>query len=203
MSLAVAGRARGEGGFGAAWSSRMAWPTLRCADSGHRRRAHTPTDLRVRPSQRPCSSVADVLRDDHPRREPGRRLVIVGACLTGSGGRHDRGLDVHVISPEVAPLAKILGEELGRFIHSVHEDKGVTFHLGAERDRFRQRACFARTATECPPISWWPARESGPAPTRPAAQALRWIEGVSSTRACTQAPAASMPWAMSPATPFM
>jgi apoptosis-inducing factor 3 len=73
---------------------------------------------------------------------PGRRLVIVGACLTGSGGRHDRGLDVHVTSPEVAPLAKILGEELGRFIHSVHEDKGVTFDLGAERDRFRQRACF-------------------------------------------------------------
>lgn len=59
--------------------------------------------------------------------------MIVGASFVGlevAAALIDRGLDVHVIAPEATPLAKILGEELGRFIRSVHEDKGVTFQLG-------------------------------------------------------------------------
>jgi NADPH-dependent 2,4-dienoyl-CoA reductase/sulfur reductase-like enzyme/nitrite reductase/ring-hydroxylating ferredoxin subunit len=64
---------------------------------------------------------------------PGRRVAIVGASFIGlevAAAMVDRGLDVHVIAPEATPLAKILGEELGRFIRSVHEGEGVTFHLG-------------------------------------------------------------------------
>src|SRR5579859_4792695 len=65
--------------------------------------------------------------------KPGRRVAIVGASFIGlevAAALVDRGLDVHVIAPEATPLAKILGEELGRFIRSIHEGKGVTFHLG-------------------------------------------------------------------------
>jgi NADPH-dependent 2,4-dienoyl-CoA reductase/sulfur reductase-like enzyme/nitrite reductase/ring-hydroxylating ferredoxin subunit len=71
--------------------------------------------------------------------KPGRRAAIVGASFIGlevAAALVDRGLDVHVIAPEATPLAKILGEELGRFIRSVHEDKGVTFHLGRSVTRF-------------------------------------------------------------------
>ena len=65
--------------------------------------------------------------------KPERRVAIVGASFIGleaAAALVDRGLDVHVIAPEATPLARILGEDLGRFIRSVHEDKGVTFHLG-------------------------------------------------------------------------
>ena len=65
--------------------------------------------------------------------QAGRRVAIVGASFIGlevAAAMVDRGLEVHVIAPEATPLATILGEELGRFIRSVHEDKGVTFHLG-------------------------------------------------------------------------
>ncbi|HLZ84346.1 MAG TPA: FAD-dependent oxidoreductase [Caulobacteraceae bacterium] len=65
--------------------------------------------------------------------QPGRRVAVVGASFIGleaAAAMVDRGLEVHVIAPEATPLAKILGEELGRFIRSVHEGKGVTFHLG-------------------------------------------------------------------------
>lgn len=70
---------------------------------------------------------------------PGRRVAIVGASFIGlevAAALIDRGLDVDVIAPEATPLAKILGDELGRFIRSVHEAKGVTFHLGRSVTRF-------------------------------------------------------------------
>jgi NADPH-dependent 2,4-dienoyl-CoA reductase/sulfur reductase-like enzyme/nitrite reductase/ring-hydroxylating ferredoxin subunit len=65
--------------------------------------------------------------------KPGRRAAIVGASFIGlevAAALVDRGLDVRVIAPESTPLANILGEEFGRLIRSIHEDKGVTFHLG-------------------------------------------------------------------------
>jgi nitrite reductase/ring-hydroxylating ferredoxin subunit/thioredoxin reductase len=64
---------------------------------------------------------------------PGRQVAIVGASFLGlevAAALVGRGLEVHVIAPEATPLAKVLGEELGRFIRSVHEGKGVKFHLG-------------------------------------------------------------------------
>jgi NADPH-dependent 2,4-dienoyl-CoA reductase/sulfur reductase-like enzyme len=64
---------------------------------------------------------------------PGRRVAIVGASFIGlevAAALVGRGLEVHVIAPGAIPLAMVLGEALGRFIRSVHEDKGVNFHLG-------------------------------------------------------------------------
>jgi NADPH-dependent 2,4-dienoyl-CoA reductase/sulfur reductase-like enzyme/nitrite reductase/ring-hydroxylating ferredoxin subunit len=65
--------------------------------------------------------------------EPGRRVAVVGASFIGleaAASLVERGLEVHVIAPEATPLGKILGEDLGRFIRSLHEAKGVCFHLG-------------------------------------------------------------------------
>jgi apoptosis-inducing factor 3 len=65
--------------------------------------------------------------------QTGRRVAVVGASFIGlevAAALVERGLEVHVIAPEATPLAKVLGEDLGRFVRSVHVDKGVNFHLG-------------------------------------------------------------------------
>jgi NADPH-dependent 2,4-dienoyl-CoA reductase/sulfur reductase-like enzyme/nitrite reductase/ring-hydroxylating ferredoxin subunit len=39
-------------------------------------------------------------------------------------------MPVHVIGPDKVPLERVMGEDLGKFIQSLHEEHGVEFHLG-------------------------------------------------------------------------
>ena len=62
-----------------------------------------------------------------------KRVAIVGASFIGlevASSLRARGLDVHVIGPEAIPMARLLGQQVGSFIRSVHEQHGVNFHLG-------------------------------------------------------------------------
>lgn len=62
-----------------------------------------------------------------------RRAVVIGASFIGlevAASLRHRELEVDLIGPEVVPLARVLGEAIGRHIQELHEAHGVRFHLG-------------------------------------------------------------------------
>jgi NADPH-dependent 2,4-dienoyl-CoA reductase/sulfur reductase-like enzyme/nitrite reductase/ring-hydroxylating ferredoxin subunit len=62
-----------------------------------------------------------------------KRAVVIGASFIGlevAASLRARQLSVDVVGPEKVPLERVMGEHLGAFVQSLHESKGVTFHLG-------------------------------------------------------------------------
>ena len=67
-----------------------------------------------------------------------RRAVVVGASFIGlevAASLCARGLEVDVVAPEAEPLGAVLGE-VGAFVRTLHESKGVRFHLGRKPAAF-------------------------------------------------------------------
>jgi apoptosis-inducing factor 3 len=62
-----------------------------------------------------------------------KHVVVVGASFIGlevAASLRHRGIAVDVVAPETAPLERVMGVEVGRSIQTLHETKGVRFHLG-------------------------------------------------------------------------
>ena len=75
--------------------------------------------------------------------EGARRVAVVGASFIGleaAAALRHRGLEVHVAAPEAIPLARILGDDIGRWVRRLHEDAGVVFHLGRKVQGFANGA---------------------------------------------------------------
>lgn len=70
--------------------------------------------------------------------EPGQPVVIIGDGFIGleaASALRKYGLQVHVVTRHEVPLARQLGERIGRSIRALHERKGVTFHGPTEVER--------------------------------------------------------------------
>ncbi|HEV8410429.1 MAG TPA: FAD-dependent oxidoreductase [Gemmatimonadaceae bacterium] len=62
-----------------------------------------------------------------------KHAVVIGASFIGlevAASLRARNVAVDVVAPEAVPMLKILGEQAGTFIRTLHEQHGVTFHLG-------------------------------------------------------------------------
>ena len=62
-----------------------------------------------------------------------KHVIVVGASFIGlevAASLRHRDISVDVVAPESTPLERVMGAEVGRFIQSLHESKGVRFHLG-------------------------------------------------------------------------
>lgn len=82
-----------------------------------------------------------------------RTAAVVGASFIGlevAASLRERGIEVAVIGPETVPLEKVMGPEIGGFVKTLHEAKGVRFHLGQAAGSFDGAAVVLADGSRIP-----------------------------------------------------
>ncbi len=82
-----------------------------------------------------------------------QRAVVIGASFIGlevAASLRARDIAVHVVAPDTVPMEKILGTDVGTFIRTLHEQHGVTFHLGTTATSIDERGVTLETGEHLP-----------------------------------------------------
>lgn len=83
--------------------------------------------------------------------ENNQKAVIVGASFIGleaAAALRNHDVEVHVVAPEEVPLARIMGEEIGKAVKAKHEEMGTTFHLESGVESITEDAVILSDGTE-------------------------------------------------------
>ncbi len=84
---------------------------------------------------------------------PGASAVVIGTsfiAMEAASALAEREMDVTVIGRDSVPFATLLGDRVGAAIRTLHEDKGVTFRLGAKVERVEERAVVLASGESLP-----------------------------------------------------
>jgi NADPH-dependent 2,4-dienoyl-CoA reductase/sulfur reductase-like enzyme/nitrite reductase/ring-hydroxylating ferredoxin subunit len=79
------------------------------------------------------------------------RVAIAGASFIGlevAASLRARGIDVDVVAPESEPLERVMGSVVGKLVRRIHEEHGVTFHLGQTIERMSGRSLTLTDGTK-------------------------------------------------------
>jgi NADPH-dependent 2,4-dienoyl-CoA reductase/sulfur reductase-like enzyme/nitrite reductase/ring-hydroxylating ferredoxin subunit len=82
-----------------------------------------------------------------------KQAVVIGASFIGlevAASLRARNIDVHVVGRESCPMEKVLGPHIGRFIRKLHEEHGVTFHLGTTATAIEDRSVRLQNGENIP-----------------------------------------------------
>jgi NADPH-dependent 2,4-dienoyl-CoA reductase/sulfur reductase-like enzyme/nitrite reductase/ring-hydroxylating ferredoxin subunit len=82
-----------------------------------------------------------------------KRAVVIGASFIGlevAASLRARNIDVHVVGLDTIPMEKILGADVGRFIRKLHEEHGVTFHLGTTASEIQPSSVTLKSGVSLP-----------------------------------------------------
>jgi len=82
-----------------------------------------------------------------------KRAVVIGSSFIGlevAASLRARNIEVDVVAPEKIPMEKVLGPEVGNFIRQLHEDHGVTFHLGTTAATIDERGVALKNGEVLP-----------------------------------------------------
>ena len=77
------------------------------------------------------------------RAEDANSAVVIGSSFIGmeaAASLKERGLEVHVVSPETAPFSRVLGPKAGAVLQQAHVEHSVQFHLGRTPAAISQNA---------------------------------------------------------------
>ncbi|MDD7909314.1 FAD-dependent oxidoreductase [Pseudovibrio exalbescens] len=69
---------------------------------------------------------------------PGKKVVIIGGGYIGlevGAVAKDLGLDVRIVELQERLLKRVVSDDVARFFHELHEEKGVAFHYGVGVER--------------------------------------------------------------------
>jgi NADPH-dependent 2,4-dienoyl-CoA reductase/sulfur reductase-like enzyme len=82
-----------------------------------------------------------------------KRAVVIGASFIGlevAASLRARNVAVDVVAPDAIPMQKVLGTDVGQFLRKLHEQHGVTFHLGTTATAIDERGVTLQSGEQLP-----------------------------------------------------